>query len=127
MKKLFFLLVLLTIYFKIGYSQSGGVDSSFGKNGTVQSDFPVTAKTYAAQGRQVFKQPGGPIYVFIRTLQGDNRGFTSVVPVITRLFDDGSTDVSYGNNGYAFVILPSSSVAVALSFILAGAEYFTML
>ncbi|WP_018617433.1 Ig-like domain-containing protein [Segetibacter koreensis] len=89
---------------KVSYSQAGKLDSSFGTNGIVKTDFGFTNDiNYATTGGQVMLQKDGKLYVLIES---------SGQSYIAKRLQNGSPDVSYGNNGFSEPIDIEKAVAV---------------
>ena len=86
MKKLLLLTTLFVYCFKIGYSQPGSPDPSFGKNGIVRTDIG-SGVGYSSMTRQVLLLSDGSMYVIFE-LSGQ--------VLITKKHSDGSSDSSYG-------------------------------
>ena len=91
MKKFILLTAIIFCCFKLGYSQSGQLDPSFGINGIVKTDigFKITNTSYI---RNLFFGANGRFYVLF---DKDEHTY------ITRLLPDGSTDSTYAHGGFS--------------------------
>ncbi|WP_018616587.1 Ig-like domain-containing protein [Segetibacter koreensis] len=94
MKKLI-LFIAAACCFKICYLQPGTLDSAFGKNGIVRTEFDGSGSPYGASGKQVLTQKNGTLYLVFET---------NLQTVITRILANGTIDTTYGNNGYTEAI-----------------------
>src|SRR6187549_1207708 len=74
-----------------GYSQSGRLDSSFGKNGIVATDMD-SLYDYFSYSSQVLFGPDSKMYIVVSGAGGN---------VVSRRLANGSIDSSYGLNGYS--------------------------
>lgn len=101
------LLLLTAIFFcglQISNAQPGELDPSFGDNGIVKTEIGLGSPViYSSSGIQALTQTNGSVYLVFRA-----GNFT----LITKKHMDGSTDVTYGNNGFsvAALITPASAV-----------------
>ena len=90
-------LILLSSLFScctICFAQSGELDPSFGNHGIVTTDMD-SAVNYSNVGKQVLLESNGSIYIVSET---------AWATIVTKKHSDGSSDISYGNNGYSFSI-----------------------
>ena len=90
------------------YNPDGSIDSSFGTNGRVTTDFPGLA----AVASSVLVQPDGkilvaggayPLFVFLGNFE------------LARYNADGSLDTSFGDGGIVTTLFPHGSYAFALA------------
>ena len=90
------------------YNPDGSIDTSFGTNGRVTTDFPGLA----AVASSVLVQPDGkilvaggayPLFVFLGNFE------------LARYNPDGSLDTSFGDNGIVTTVFPHGSYASALA------------
>ena len=99
-----------------GYAQPGELDPAFGNKGIVATDMD-SVYNYNSTGRHILVQSAGSIYVVL--------AFGNAV-LINKKHPDGSTDKTYGNNGYSSLV-PITSVDAALQndgkIIVAGSGY----
>jgi uncharacterized delta-60 repeat protein len=79
-------------------SQVGRLDPSFGKNGLVRTIFP-SGSNAVGNVRDLFAGPGGTVYMVLAVGE-----FTC----ITRHLPDGALDLSYGDNGFSFLVRMSN-------------------
>ena len=91
MKKLLLLTTLFICCFKIGYSQPGALDPSFGTNGVVKASLGAK-HVYPSAGKQVLPLSDGSLFVVFET---------SGLTFITKKHSDGSTDSTYGQAGFS--------------------------
>ena len=104
------------------YNPDGSIDSSFGTNGRVTTDFPGLA----AVASSVLVQPDGkilvaggayPLFVFLGNFE------------LARYNADGSLDTSFGDGGIVTTLFPHGSYAFALALqsdgkvVAAGTDY----
>src|SRR5215213_4418518 len=90
MKKTILLIPVFICCLISSYSQPGQLDSSFGNNGIVTTDFGTSTSAGYAYGQQVLTQNDGSIYLIA------SNGISSS---ITRFHANGTIDSSYGYYG----------------------------
>ncbi len=91
MKKITLLTLIFFICLTIIRAQPGRLDSSFGNNGIVKTEFGKTDKDNITLVGQVLVQPDKSIYV---TFNGNQ---------VTKKHANGSADSSFGRNGFSSV------------------------
>src|ERR1700733_10695713 len=94
MKKLILFTAVFYFTTKIIYAQPGRFDPAFGNQGIVKTDLG-SAYNYADLGKQVLLKKDGSIYLVTEVA-----GTT----LVTKKLANGSTDVSYGNNGWSVAV-----------------------
>lgn len=77
------------------YNSNGTLDSSFGNNGFVTSDFGPFPNYFADDATAVLLQPDGKIIV-----AGDSDGSGYFDFLVARYNDNGSLDSTFGNGGF---------------------------
>jgi len=91
MKKIFLLAATIFCFLNLTNAQPGQLDPSFGINGIVTTDLGKNYN-YPSSGSKVLVQSDGSIYLVLET---------SDQTLITKRHGDGSTDVTYGHNGFS--------------------------
>ncbi len=99
------LLLLYTIFlFVAAHSQSGTLDASFGNNGIISTNPETTTnQSYSILPEKSFVLPDGKI---IMVLQAGSK------VRLTRLLPNGTTDITYGTNGYSKIASQQPLAAV---------------
>ncbi|MFT3681559.1 MAG: GEVED domain-containing protein [Ferruginibacter sp.] len=94
MRKILLNTVLLCSFI-VGYAQTGELDASFGTGGIVTTN-AGSAFGHYTRGQQVLLQTDGSMFM---VYLGPNQS-----TVITKKNADGTTDLSYGTNGYSAAV-----------------------
>lgn len=105
MKKIFLLITTFLCCFQFCYSQAVKLDSAFGKNGIVLTDFGASTNVNGSTGYQVLTGSNGTVYLVFTT--GTNA-------LVTRILSNGAIDTTYGNKGYSQFVFLYYNVAAAL-------------
>ena len=103
MKKILLLCILFICCLLTARSQSNLLDRAFGTAGIVKTDMGIPFN-YTNFGKQVLVQPDSSIYLVF-----EGAGST----LITKKHPDGSTDLTYGHNGFS-VAAPVYSAHAAM-------------
>lgn len=116
-------------FFIIRYSANGNIDSSFGENGYLVTNFDSTLNRYGSETiYSVAIQPDGKIvaagYGYDSIFPHDEEPAANFNVQLARYLPDGTLDSSFGNNGttetdfglieraYAMILLPDGRIVV---------------
>ena len=117
--------LLFISYLNFSYAQFVTLDPSFGNKGIAATDMGAVLINNNVGTQVLIQADGSKYFVSDYTIQQNPSYWYTDATVITKKHADGTTDLTYGNNGYAIAPLTGAVAAIQMDgkIVIAGSSY----